>query len=108
MIKVRVAISDGDVVGAEIGLGQWMVSDKNFADFVDTYEPPESFTTLGGTVAVVSDWRSPDPFARAETFRYVAEAWLEQEYGPILQPFTVDIDGVDADDDESLPADTVF
>lgn len=108
MIKVRVATADGEVVGAEIGVGQWMVSDENFADFVDTYEPPESFTTLGGTVAVVADWRSRDRFARAETFRHVAEAWLEQEYGPILRPFTVDIEGVDSEDDESLPADTVF
>lgn len=108
MIRVRVAVPDAEVVGAEIGLGQWMVSDENFADFVDDYELPDSFTTLGGTVAVVADWRNPDGFSRAEMFRYVAEAWLEQEYGPILQPFTVDIDGVDLGDEESLPADTVF
>lgn len=108
MIRVRVGVPDGFVVGAEMAIGQWVVSDERFAAYMDDFTLPDGFVTLGGTVAVTADWRSADPFDRAETFRYVAEKWLEEEYGPILAPFVVEMVGVEYPHDPSLPPDTVF
>jgi len=108
MIRVAITIPDETVKGAEMSLGVWAVSPERFADFVDEFVLPDSFTTLGGTVAVTADWHAVDAFDRAETFRYVAQRYLEQEYGPLLVPFTVEIDGATAPDDPALPASTVF
>lgn len=108
MIRVAVSIPDETLKGAEMSVGLWAVSSEQFADFVDGFVLPDSFTTLGGTVAVTADWHSRDSFDRAETFRYVAQRYLEQEYGPLLGPFTVEMEGVVAPNDPSLPASTVF
>ena len=108
MISIKVSCLDGSVSGAEIRAGSWVTAPEEFADFFDEFVLPESFTVLGGTVSVESNWYSSESFERAEMFIKVAQRYLDREFSPLMSPITVDMVGVEPLKPEVVPAGTVF
>ena len=108
MMSIKVSGAETSVAGVETDVGMWIIAPESFADFFDTALLPESFTVLGGTMPVVSDWQSPEAFVRAEMFIKVAQNYLVQEFGLKALPTQVEIVGLEPFEENVAPEDAVF
>lgn len=108
MISIKVTNAGESVSGAEMSKGTWVVAPERFAEFFEMAQLPESFTALGGTVAIVSDWMSEDDFTRVSMFERVAQNYFDEKFGGLSSPITVDARGMMPLDENVAPENAVF
>lgn len=108
MISIKVSNAKESVTGAEISKGTWVVAPQDFAEYFEMADLPESFTTLGGTVAVVSDWMSYDDFTRVSMFERVAQNYFAEKSNGLSAPIVVDVKGMEPFEENVAPENAVF